>query len=298
MSKDGAFINVLGECEIIRNAVSILGRRTIEEGERTEEEEEVGVSVREKNGILGILLEVVEGGVWKGGYEELEEVLGRLEEEGKKEWRERKKDGREGMEWKEMGRLAREVGWAIEEKKMEMEGEGGKIVTLGRMKKELEEEKKGREEAERGREEEKKRADEERMKVEQIHRELEEEKKGREEEKRMRETTDRERREMADIRSLSRFTLYFTDSSKSKLTIQGNKILHGGENSLETCLFKDVLKPVCTHTHCVLYSYCLFFIIFQGIHQMFVLSYPTLVPHSFVSSTVHLLSLKLPTTIV
>ena len=48
------------------------------------EEEEGGVSVREKNGIMGIVLEVVEGGGWKGSYSELEDVVGRLEEEGKK----------------------------------------------------------------------------------------------------------------------------------------------------------------------------------------------------------------------
>ena len=38
---------------------------------------------------MGIVLEVVEGGEWRNGYKELEEVVGRLEEEGE-EWRERK----------------------------------------------------------------------------------------------------------------------------------------------------------------------------------------------------------------
>ena len=102
------------ECQIIRDAVTILRRRTIGEGEGKEGKEEQGVSVREKNGILGILLEVVEGGGWKGSYEELEEVVGRLEEEGKKRWIEKRgeKGGRGGgREWKEMGRLAHSVGW-------------------------------------------------------------------------------------------------------------------------------------------------------------------------------------------
>ena len=96
MSKDDRYLNMIGECEIIRNAVSILRRRTIGEGEEgeegeegkegkekedgKEEEDEAGVSVSEKNGLLGIVLEVVEGGVWKGGYSELEEVVSRLEE--------------------------------------------------------------------------------------------------------------------------------------------------------------------------------------------------------------------------
>ena len=84
VSKDDRYISMIGECEIIRDAVDILRRRTIREGEEEEE-----VSVREKNGILGILLEVVEGGGWRGSYSELEEVVGRLEEEAKKRWMER-----------------------------------------------------------------------------------------------------------------------------------------------------------------------------------------------------------------
>ena len=97
VSKDDRYINMIRECEIIRNAVSILRRRTIGEGEETEEKEEgeEGVSVREKNGILGILLEIVEGGGWKGRYEELEEVVGRLEEEEEEERRRRRRNGME-----------------------------------------------------------------------------------------------------------------------------------------------------------------------------------------------------------
>ena len=105
VSKDDRYINMIGECEIIRDAVDILRRRTIGEGEGEGEEEgkegreegraEEGVSVREKNGILGIVLEVVEGGGWKGKYEELEEVVGRLEEEEEEERRRRRRNGME-----------------------------------------------------------------------------------------------------------------------------------------------------------------------------------------------------------
>ena len=35
------------------------------------------MSVREKNGILRVVLEGVEGGEWRRGYEESEEVVGR-----------------------------------------------------------------------------------------------------------------------------------------------------------------------------------------------------------------------------
>ena len=170
VSKDDRYINMIG---IIKDAVSILRRRTIgeeEEGEKEgeegngreggEEESEKGVSVREKNGILGIVLEMVEGGGWKQSYSELEEVVNRLEEEGEKEWRERKgkRGGRGGgMEWREMGRLAHCVGWEIEKRKrMSEEGRGrdGEMISLRGMKKNLEEEKKRADEEKRMKEEE------------------------------------------------------------------------------------------------------------------------------------------------
>ena len=60
MSKDDRYMSMIGECEIIRDAVNILRRRTIgeegeegEEGEGTEEGGEEGVSVREKNKYRG-----------------------------------------------------------------------------------------------------------------------------------------------------------------------------------------------------------------------------------------------------
>ena len=87
---------------------------------RSESSEEQGVSVMEKNGILRIVLEIVEGGGWRGGYEKLEKVVGRLEEEGEKKWRERRMSGVEGVyAWKEMGRLAHQVGYEIKKREEE-----------------------------------------------------------------------------------------------------------------------------------------------------------------------------------
>ena len=96
--------------------------------------------------MLGKVLEVVEGGMWKGEYRELEEVVGKLLVEGKRKWMEKRSEkGRGGgREWKELGRLALEVGWAIEERKgMTEEGRGG--INQQGLKKEVEEEKQGRE---------------------------------------------------------------------------------------------------------------------------------------------------------
>ena len=127
MADDMGVIEFIGRNETIMKGVSLLGMRTIDDTEyddeggkekgeneegregETEEGKEEGVSVREKNGILGIVLEVVEGGGWRGSYEELEELVGRLEEEGEKGWRERRREkGRNvGREWKEMGRLSK-----------------------------------------------------------------------------------------------------------------------------------------------------------------------------------------------
>ena len=217
IGEDERIIGSVMESEMMGKCVYILSRKTIEserskdgitssssssssssaeqKKEEEEEEEEEGVSVSEKNGILGIVLEVVEGGGWKGSYSELEEVVWRLEEEGEKEWRERKKGGREWNEWKEMGRLAHGVGWGIEKrKKMEGGGGGGQeysVISIGSVKKEMAEEKRLREESEKRANEEKKRADEEkRMK--------EEEKRGREEEKRKREVAEREKKELEE----------------------------------------------------------------------------------------------------
>ena len=253
---------MIGECEIIRDAVSILGRRTIVEEEgRGEGEEEEGVSVREKNGILGVVLEVVEAGGWKGRYEELEEVVGRLEEEGEKEWRERKGKREEGgMEWKEMGRLAREVGWEIEKRKRREEGEGkdGCMITLYGMKKNLADEKKRVDEERKGREEEKKRADE-------AMRLREEEKKGREEEKKKREEVEREKREIEErirkleqeLQTMNPPLITSLDSLSCRIpsnaTRSGNQ-LSGDRNC--TCVFGDALTSVSITSSIVS---CLFF---------------------------------------
>ena len=60
VSKDDGYISMIGECEIIRNAVEILRRRTIgegeeegEEGKGTEEKEE-SVTVREKKNLYWV----------------------------------------------------------------------------------------------------------------------------------------------------------------------------------------------------------------------------------------------------
>ena len=179
--------------------------------------------MREKNGLLGIVLEVVEGGGWKGSYEELEEVVGRLEKEGEKEWRERKGKKREGggrgnkggMEWREMGRLAREVGWAIEKRKREGEGEEGEIITLEGMKKNLADEKKKAEEEKRKREEERMRAEKEKRELEERIRNLE------------REVKEPESRL---ITSLDGTSVIFPQSDGIKR--EGNTIIHLGSSHL------------------------------------------------------------------
>ena len=45
------------------------------------------------------------------------------------------------------------------------------------------------------------------------------------------------------INYLSHFNLYF--SNASNLTMQGNKVVHIGSRSHETCVFKEILEPVC-----------------------------------------------------
>ena len=73
------------------------------------------------------------------------------------------------MEWRDMGRLAHEVGWGIEKRKRREEGRGreeedGEVITLQKMKKNLEEEKKGREEEKKMKEEAERRGTEEKRK--------------------------------------------------------------------------------------------------------------------------------------
>ena len=243
VSKDDRYISMIGECDIIRDAVDILRRRTIGEGEEKEEKEEgeEGVSVREKNGILGIVLEMVEGGGWKGSYEELEEVVGRLEEEGEKEWRERKKDRRRrngGLEWKEMERLAREVGWAIEKRK-KMDGGGDGIATLGRQKKELEEEKRLRSESEKGIEEEKRN----REAVEQEKRELEERMNSmRVELDGLKEREEEERYRPITSLDAVRVTIFPDDYAFIKT--EGNTITHHGSNAYKNCFIRGEMTSV------------------------------------------------------
>ena len=269
VSKDERYIRMIGESEIIVNGVSILGRRTIGDGEEGEEEgeevkekkeeegKEEGVSVREKNGILGIVLEVVEGGGWRGSYEELEEAVGRLEEEGKKRWMEKRREegGRGGREWKEMGRLARDVLWGIEERRGRGERGEGEILTFVGMKKNLEEEKKGREEEKRLREESEKNLKvSERQKKEmeeRLHnaeREMAEIKKREEEERRKEEEEERKKREEEEKRYLLITSLDGTSVTfpqGDEITTEGNTITHHGtENIWRNCFIGGVMTSV------------------------------------------------------
>ena len=297
MSEDESVIKIVVEGELMQKCISVLKLRTIDDEEEGKEgeEEEAGVRVGEKNGILGIVLEVVEGGGWKRGYEELEEVVGRLEEEGEQQWRERRKQGSAeegrrgkngGKEWREMKRLARDVGWAIEEqKKKEEEGNSEGIVTLGRMKKELEEEKKGREEEKKRADEEKKGREEERRKKEEEKSRADEEKRMKEEEKRKREESEKRTMEEkamkenekkradkleAELRTLkerqkeeSKITLitslqslpyYVTNGDE--VTRTGNRLSHTGRQS---SIIGPELKSVC---------YCTFaFVISSFLHS-------------------------------
>ena len=239
LSKDDRYISMIGECEIIRDAVATLRRRTIGEGEEEEEEEE-GVSVREKNGILGILLEMVEVGGWRGGYEELEEVVGRLEEEGEKEWRERK-GKREGR------------------------GGDGEMISLRGTMKNLEEEKKGREEEKKRADEERRMKEEERKKVDEEKRRGAEEKRMKEEaerreaeEKRMKEEEERRAGEMEErirnlehelyllkhppITSLDGTSLTFPQNNGIKR--EGNTIIHHGSYSFRNCFIGGEMRSV------------------------------------------------------
>ena len=151
------------------------------------------------------------------------------------------------MEWREMGRLAHEVGWEIEKRKrMSEEGRGGdgEMITLNGMKKNLEEEKKKVEEEKRMKEEAERRETEEKRKRE----ESEEEKRKMEERIRNLEREVNEMKQLKEesfsvIKSLSQFTLHFSDSSK--LTVHDNKITHLGSGSQETCVFTDMLNSVC-----------------------------------------------------
>ena len=247
MSEDCRASGIIGGSEMILKSVSLLRRKTIEdreesgdgggwgkegkEGEEGEGEgEEEGVSVREKNGILRIVLEVVEGGGWRGSYSELEEVVNRLEEEGKKEWisKRREKGKNFGREWKEMGRLAHEVGWGIEERRVREEGNDGEgeMISLLGMKKNLEEEKKGRDEERKGREEEKKKREESEKKAEDEKRKMEEEM------KKMKEGDERWKRNLGTIMSLIRSLddIGVELGDVNKMRKENNSIIHNNED--------------------------------------------------------------------
>ena len=198
---------------------------------------------------------MVEGGGWKGNYSELEEVVCRLEEEGEKEWKERKgkRRGRGGgMEWREMGRLAHEVGWEIEKRKgMTEEGRGGdgEMITLRGMKKNLEEEKnravEEKLEAEkRVMEEKRKREEAEHAKreaeerVERMKMELEQMKQSEEEERRRKEE---EERRYIPITSLDGTSVIFPYVDGIKR--EGNRIINIS-NSYQNCFIGGVITTV------------------------------------------------------
>ena len=246
MSEDSRVIEIVGGSDIILTSVGILRMKTREEGkeEEKEEEEEGGggrkdwVSVSEKNGILEIVLDVVEGGGWKGKYEELEEVVNRLEEEGKKKWMEgrREKGKNGGREWKEMGRLAHDVGWAIEERKMVSE-EGrkgdGEMISLRGMKKEAEEKDKQIEEEKKGREEEKRMKEEEKKRADRLEAEL------RELKERQKEEEDRRSALVTSLQSLP----YYATKDDS-VTRNGNT-LSGSKSGCQSSIIGPELKYVC-----------------------------------------------------
>ena len=148
------------------------------------------------------------------------------------------------MEWREMGRLAREVGWEIE-KRIGMEGGDGELITLHGMKKNLADEKRGREEEKKGR------VEERRMK--------EEEKSGREAEKRKREAVEREKRELEErlrhmellvqemkyrpILSLDGASVTFPQTDYIKR--EGNTIIHHGPDmEFRNCFIGGVMTSV------------------------------------------------------
>ena len=169
------------------------------------------------------------------------------------------------MEWREMGRLAHQVGWAIEKRKGMSEGTGrdGSMITLQGMKKNLAEEKKGREEEKKGREEEKrlreeseKRADVEKRKKEEAERREAEEKwkreqseRGRAEEKKKMEERIRNLERMVEemkshrISSLDGTSVQFPQNDGIKR--EGNTLIHhGSSGSYRHCFIGGVMTSV------------------------------------------------------
>ena len=71
------------------------------------------------------------------------------------------------------------------------------------------------------------------------------------------------------ITSLSEFNLYF--SNPSVLNVQDNKITHASTNGQETCVFRDILEPVCNSFSRQIISYSRYYC-FQGIHHLFVVT--------------------------
>ena len=147
--KDVRFKEVVKECHLVKNAVSLLGGRRKEKGKREEKdgkadregeggkgEEEKGamevefveMKVGEKISLIELLSELVKGWIEMGDEEELKEVGMMLEEEGnnhvedgiegegegeEEEEEKKKKKEEEKREWEELSEKAHQLAWAI-----------------------------------------------------------------------------------------------------------------------------------------------------------------------------------------
>ena len=149
--KDGRYKEMIKDSYLVKNAVTLLGGRREEKGEREEkeegekegegeegegrkEEEEKGgmemvecieMRVREKILLIELLSELVKEGMEIGEEEEMKEMLMELEEEGNKHVEEGVEGEGEGggegeekeeekREWEELSEKARNLVWAIE----------------------------------------------------------------------------------------------------------------------------------------------------------------------------------------
>ena len=154
-----------------------------------------------------------------------------------------------------MGRLAHDVAWGIEKRKKIEGGDGeSSILSVGRMKKEMEEEKnradaekRMKEEEQKKREDSERRMEKEKMKretVEREKRELEErlhrfeveEQKKREEEERRRKEEEEKRRHITSLDAFAGEGIVLRYTNPSRFTRSHNTITHSGENYNETII--------------------------------------------------------------
>ena len=282
--KDGGYKEVVKECYVVKNAVSLLGGRRRKEGEKLRKEKEgeegeegegrreeekggmemverMEMGVREKISLIELLNELVKGGMEMGEEEEMKEVLMELEEEGNKHVEAEIEGGggeekeEEKREWEELSERACMLVLVME--KMQNRREGKRSATFRMIRKEKEEMKEKMEEERRGREEEKKK--------------VEEEKKKREEEKRaFEERISRMEREMEEMKkkegggrtsapsntpditpiahrvitSLDNLSVKFSDYDKIRR--EGNTIIHDIDSwDQRHCFIGGEMKSVC-----------------------------------------------------